>query len=173
MRVAVVALCLLFAVPQAVAWTAGPYTFERCVDTFDVAVRGTVTKVVVVDRKPGGWVLSRATVDVERVYHGIEPTPKRLAFYFWSSTDHDLTIAHKLAAKNRILVFLSTDLAPLKGIETDPAVKYMLQFAKANHRGYLYSIGARDTVRDAVFAQDATLEMPLAKAEQLLAARKH
>jgi hypothetical protein len=170
MRAILVVGLLLFS-SRAAAWSPGPYTFERCVETFEVAVRGVVTKVDVVDRKPGGWELSRATLDVERAYHGLSPAPKQLVFYFWSSTDNQFTLAHKLAVKDRILVFLSTNLEPVKRMKTDAAVKHMLQFAKANHRGYLYRV-VDNKVRDAVFADDAKLVLSLADAEALLAKRK-
>jgi hypothetical protein len=175
MRTLIVVCLLVLAPVDAAAWSPGPYSFEHCVETFDAAVRGTVTKVDVVDKRAGSWVLARATVDVERVYHGIAPAPKQLAFYFWSATDNTLTIAHKLAAKDRILVFLSTNLDVVKGLKTDPAVKHMLQFAKANHRGYLYSVipdqHGNDTVADAVFDSDAKLVLTLPAAEALLAKR--
>jgi hypothetical protein len=177
MRAAPIVLCLMLLAPQpARAWTAGPYTFERCVETFEVAVRGSVTKVDVVDRKAGGWVLSRATVEVERVYHGISPAPKQLAFYFWSATDNMFTLAHKIEAKDRILVFLSTNLDAVQGMKTDPAVKHVLQFAKANHRGYLYKVlpdkRGNDTVVDGVFHEDPKLVIPLPAAEAFLAKKK-
>jgi hypothetical protein len=171
MRAATLVFCLLvFAPKHAAAWSPGPYSFERCVAEFDVAVRGVVKRVDVVDKKAGGWVLSRATLEVERTYHGITPAPKQLVFYFWSDTDNTFTLAHALAAKDRILVFLSTNLDPVKGMKTDAAVKYVLQFAKANHRGYLYRVTG-DKIRDAVFAKDDTLVLSLAAAEQLLTKR--
>jgi hypothetical protein len=155
------------------AWSPGPYEFERCVESFDVAVRGRVTKVEEVGKKPGGWILSRAHLAVERAYFGAG-TAKQVTFYFWSSTDGDLTLKHELGANQRILVFLSTNLDPLKGVEPAPAgTKWMLQFAKANHRGYLYKLDKNtdgvEVIRDALFADDTTLVRTLRTAEAALA----
>src|SRR5262245_55678746 len=100
-RVALIILAVLLVGSRpAAAWSPGPLPFEHCVKTFDVAARGVVTKVENVATKPGGWVLSRATLDVERLYFGITPVPKQLTFYFWSSTSGELSIAHALAAKD-------------------------------------------------------------------------
>jgi hypothetical protein len=135
------------------AWSPGPYEFERCVESFDVAVRGRVTKVEEVGKKSGGWILSRAHLAVERAYFGAG-TGKQLGFYFWSQTANHLTLKHELAANQRILVFLSTNLDSLNGIEPAPTgTKWMLQFAKADHRGYLYKLDKNtdgvEVIRDA------------------------
>jgi hypothetical protein len=173
MRALLVVLSLVAFVGRAEAWSPGPYTFERCVDEFPVAALGVVSKVDTVDTRPGGWTLSRATLDVQRLYHGISPAPKQLAFYFWSTTDNAFTIAHAIAAKDRILVFLSTDLTPVQGMKTDPAVTHMLQFAKANHRGYLFTVNAAtNTIHDAVFAKDPKASLPLGSAELALKKKK-
>lgn len=168
-------LLILAVSRDAHAWSPGPLRFEDCVRKFDVAVRGRVTKVESVAKKPGGWVLSRATLDVERSYFGI-PETKLLTFYFWSHTDNELTLRHIIAIQDRILVFLSTQLDVLKGLKIDPETRYLLQFAKADHRGYLFKIigaGDSETIQDGIFAKEPELVRTLTAAEAMLAKRSH
>jgi len=163
---------------DAAAWLPGPYDLERCVATFEVAVRGQVTRVEVVARRKGGWILSRAHLDIERAYHGVAKDTKRVSFYFWSRTDNTLTVAHTLAVKQRILVFLSTNLDPLEGVEPAPETtntRLMLQFAKANNLGYLYELATDgkgiEIIKDSLFARQTKLERSLNDAEAVLGKR--
>ena len=175
MRIFGVVLVLLVTASPAIAWSPGPYDFQRCVDTFEVAVHGTVSKVEVVDKKAGGWVLSRAHLRVKRAYFGIPRDLGTLPFYFWSQTDNTLTLKHELAVNDQIVVFLSRNLEPAKGMKTDTSTSHMLQFAKANHRGYLYKLvrtHGDDILHDAIFFDDPKLTLTLTAAEALLAKRK-
>jgi hypothetical protein len=164
-------LALVLGVPRiAAAWSPGPFELERCVTDFDIAVRGTVTKVEPVATRGTGAV-SRATIALERTYFGVAAGTKTLTFYFWSKPDNDLTLPHTLVAKQRVLVFLSANLDPLKGIALDGKTTLMLQFAKANHRGYLFTID-KDLLRDAIFHADPKLQRTLAVAEAALAKKQ-
>ena len=238
--VSAIALSLLLLVPAlSYGWSPGPYSFDRCVDSFDVAVRGTVSKVEEVARKKGGWVLSRADVKLVKAYRGVRAKTKTVSFYFWSATDNKLTLAHGVRKGDNILVFLSRDLSSIAsmlpggmgadspvqrirggmgadtaakrtkgGMGADTAAKrtkggmgadtaarsteggmgadrvgsteggmgadnpvFFLQFAKANHKGYLFKIekaAGGTVVRDAVFTKDKRAVLSFGKAEKLL-----
>lgn len=166
-RMAVV-LGVLGAVGAAHGWSAGPYSFERCTKEFPIAVHGSVQRVQVVGTR-GKWVLSRATVSVSKA-HGLRWTAKRLSFYFWSSTSLRLTLPHSIKRGEELLVFLSRDLAPLRGWLPAGAKRagFFLRFAKANHRGYLFKVERPKSgaiVRDAIFAKRT---ISLTKARRLL-----
>ncbi len=168
-RLALVVCLLLGAAADAHAWSPGPYSFDRCAKTFKMAVRGTVIDVHQVARRPGGWVLSHATINVRRSW-GLKARPKQVGVFFWSSTDNTLTLAHSIRKRERVLVFLSRDLKPVRGMlnARKHAAGFFLRFAKANHRGYLFKIvssGRARLVRDAFFK---TNQLPLPQAEARL-----
>jgi hypothetical protein len=176
------ALCVLlglgFARPAA-AWTPGPRELERCWADNGIAARGEIRKLELVGRRTGGWVLARAHLRVGRAWvrrnapsrHHQLVKQAELTFYFWARTDSQLTIPHELTIGRRILVFLSDDLSPIRGVAPTPrGTQLMLQFAKANHRGYLFEIIEDRTpyIRDPMFPRDSTLERSLVVTDTLL-----
>jgi len=167
--VAVTVLILAGAAADAHAWSAGPYSFDRCTKSFKVAVHGKVQSVTRIGTRPGGWVLSRATVGVARTW-GLNGKRKQLSFYFWSGTGGMLTIPHKISKGDDLLVFLSRDIKPILNMLSfrGKPVGFFLRFAKANLRGYLFHVVNErgvPTVRDAIFKRN---KVTMAVATKLL-----
>lgn len=160
-------LLVLFSAFQV--WSPGPYPFERCTKEFNIAVKGTVTKIETAV-KSGDFVLSTATLEVKKTYAG-KAHESEVRFHFWTKTDQMWTLSHDLKTGQDVLVFLSDNLEDITSKDITPSEKYFLQFAKGRNQGYLFNVlktKKGKIVSDAIFSNHFKGDLTLKAAEKLI-----